>query len=153
MHSPHFGFRLMECPCCGYVAANIEKGDEVSRGFLATSEFTSVSTNPEIDPTARRFLVKAAEDVYRKDHLPGLVLTNSRNCNRPSASAFSAGVLSRSLTSPLPKGFSGGLAFHRSWSRNVEGCGMYLASCHCSDDFQRFIEAMACTGSVDTRLS
>lgn len=53
---------LQECPYCGYVASNIEMGDAAARSFVETAEFRAASLDPLSDPTARRFLVRAAQD-------------------------------------------------------------------------------------------
>jgi hypothetical protein len=56
--------RLQECPFCGYVAFNLEKGDERARKFIETAEFHAASTDPSPDPVERRFLVRAAFDAH-----------------------------------------------------------------------------------------
>lgn len=58
---------LQECPYCGYVAADIEAEDAVARPFVETAEFRAASLDPLPDPTARRFLVRAALDTYSGD--------------------------------------------------------------------------------------
>jgi hypothetical protein len=58
---------LQECPYCGYVAPDIEKGDAAARGFIDTTEFRAAAIDPLPDPTARRFLVRAAQDAHRGD--------------------------------------------------------------------------------------
>jgi hypothetical protein len=58
---------LQECPDCGYVAPNIEKGDASACTFLDTSEFRAAALEPALDPDVRRFLVRAAYDAYVED--------------------------------------------------------------------------------------
>lgn len=58
---------LQECPHCGYVAPVIDKGDERARSFVTTSEFRTISRDPSADSEIRRFLVRAAHDVYCGD--------------------------------------------------------------------------------------
>jgi hypothetical protein len=58
---------LQECTYCGYVAADIETEDAVARTFVETAEFRAASLDPLPDPTARRFLVRAALDIYSGD--------------------------------------------------------------------------------------
>ena len=42
-------------------------GDSVARTFVETAEFRAASLDPLPDPTARRFLVRAALDIYSGD--------------------------------------------------------------------------------------
>jgi hypothetical protein len=59
--------RLQECPFCGYVAFDIDKGDPTARSFLDTAEFRAVAEDPAPEPAERRCLVRAAYEAYRGD--------------------------------------------------------------------------------------
>ncbi len=58
---------LQECPFCGYVAFDIESGEARAKDFVKTAEFRAASSDPAPDPVERRFLVRAAFEVYRGD--------------------------------------------------------------------------------------
>ena len=56
---------LQECPYCGYVAPDIDKGETKARTFLESDEFRAASLDPSPDPVTRRFLVRAAQHAYQ----------------------------------------------------------------------------------------
>jgi hypothetical protein len=58
---------LQECPFCGYVAPDLEKGGAKARGFMDTAGFQAASLDPLPDPAVRRFLVRAAQDAHCGD--------------------------------------------------------------------------------------
>jgi len=58
---------LQECPFCGYVAFDLDKGDPTARSFLDTPAFRAVAEDPGPEPDERRYLVRAAFDACRGD--------------------------------------------------------------------------------------
>ncbi|MDI3561205.1 hypothetical protein [Bradyrhizobium sp. Arg816] len=68
---------LQECPFCGYVAFDLEKGDERAMTFVETAEFRAASTDPSPDPVERRFLARAAFDVHCGDRRAAFLSTLS----------------------------------------------------------------------------
>jgi hypothetical protein len=58
---------LQECGFCGYVAADIGKGDAAVRDFVGTPAFQALCADPAPDPVSRRFLVRAALDAHSGD--------------------------------------------------------------------------------------
>ena len=65
-------------------------------------------------------------------------ITSSRKRASSFAWASCSGVISLSRSSPFSGSADGGSDLHRSRLRKVEGCGMNLGFCHCSEAFQRF---------------
>lgn len=58
---------LQECPFCGYVNFDIEKGDARAKDFIETAEFRAASSDPVPEAVERRFLIRAAFDAYCGD--------------------------------------------------------------------------------------
>lgn len=66
---------LQECPYCGYVAWDISYGDDKARHFTSTPQFSSASLDPDPDPAARRFLVRAAFEAYHGERRSAFLYT------------------------------------------------------------------------------
>jgi hypothetical protein len=61
------GSWLQECPNCGYVSADLAKGDEHERCFVLTRKHAALRNGPHFSRLSARFLVRAASDAARGD--------------------------------------------------------------------------------------
>ncbi|MBN8988840.1 MAG: hypothetical protein J0H42_11385 [Rhizobiales bacterium] len=68
-------FWLLECPFCGYIAPDIERGDAKAKRFMQTPEFRAASADPTFDPAAHRFLVRAAGHAHDGDRMAAFLDT------------------------------------------------------------------------------
>ncbi|PIT05688.1 hypothetical protein TSA1_36890 [Bradyrhizobium nitroreducens] len=92
MHRWTIGSWLQECPYCGYVAPDIDKGDAKARKFLDSDEFRVASLDPSPDPVTRRFLVRAAQRAYQGERRLAFLSTLSAawvadDANQPTEAA------------------------------------------------------------------
>ncbi|PDT82779.1 hypothetical protein CO669_32565 [Bradyrhizobium sp. Y36] len=86
------GSWLQECPYCGYVAPDIDKGDAKARKFFESDEFRVASLDPSPDPVTRRFLVRAAQHAYQGERRLAFLSTLSAawvadDANQPTEAA------------------------------------------------------------------
>ncbi|TQF37844.1 hypothetical protein UNPF46_17900 [Bradyrhizobium sp. UNPF46] len=92
MHRWTIGSWLQECPYCGYVAPDIDKGDAKARKFFDSDEFRVASLDPSPDPVTRRFLVRAAQHAYQGERRLAFLSTLSAawvadDANQPTEAA------------------------------------------------------------------
>ena len=59
---------LQECPACGLVAPNLQKGGEGDRALVNSAEYRAARSNRRVPPLARRFLCRAVIEAGYNRH-------------------------------------------------------------------------------------